>query len=80
MATVREGVMKLEPQAVKNNPVKKKIDVSLKPMDEVVVILCHIEPPKVNLKAAQIMVAGGYGMEVKKLSNSLRISRFVRAE
>ena len=68
MATVREGVMKLEPQAVKNNPVKKKIDVSLlKPMDEVVKILHrHIEPPKVNLKAAQIMVAGGYGMGSKE--------------
>ncbi len=73
MATVREGVMKLEPQTVKNNPIKKEIDISvLNTAGEKVEILHrHIEPPKVNLKAAQIMIAGGYGMGSKENFNIL---------
>ena len=68
MATVREGVMKLEPQTVKNNPEKKLIDLQmLHADDEMVQILHrHIEAPKVNLKAAQLLIAGGYGMGSKE--------------
>lgn len=68
MATVREGVMKLEPQQVKNNPALKKMDAGvITSIEEVVSIINrHIEPPKINLKAAQILIAGGYGMGSKE--------------
>jgi len=68
MATVREGVMKLEPLAEKNNPEIQQIDLSvLTPMEELIQIIDrHIEPPKVNLKGSQIIVAGGYGMGNKE--------------
>lgn len=68
MATVREGVMKLEPQTVKNNPLIKQVDLKvLTPSDEVITIdHRHIEPPKINLKGAQILIAGGYGMGSKE--------------
>ncbi len=68
MATVREGVMKLEPLATKNTPEMLQIDLSvLTSVEEVVKIIDrHIEPPKVNLKGSQIIVAGGYGMGCKE--------------
>ncbi|MBP7102858.1 MAG: electron transfer flavoprotein subunit alpha/FixB family protein [Bacteroidales bacterium] len=68
MATVREGVMKLEPQTLKNAPIVKEIDLQLiRPEDEIITIVHrHIEPPKVNLKGAQILIAGGYGMGSKE--------------
>jgi len=69
MATVREGVMKLEEVAQKKTAEIKTIDVSkyLKPEDFVVEILDrHIEAQKVNLKAANIIVAGGYGVGSKE--------------
>jgi electron transfer flavoprotein alpha subunit len=69
MATVREGVMKLEEAAHKKNAELKKIDVAkyLKAEDFVVEILeRHIEAQKVNLKAANIIVAGGYGVGSKE--------------
>jgi electron transfer flavoprotein alpha subunit len=65
MATVREGVMKLEPA---NKPVKamvKLVDIDKILCDEmfsVKILDRHIEAQKVNLKAAQIIVAGGYGV------------------
>ena len=73
MATVREGVMKLEPLATKNSPEIQPIDLSiLTPIEEVVQIIDrHIEPPKVNLKGSQIIVAGGYGMGCKENFESL---------
>lgn len=68
MATVREGVMKLEPLTVKNTPEMQQIDLSvLTPVEEIVKIIDrHIEAPKVNLKGSQIIVAGGYGMGCKE--------------
>jgi len=68
MATVREGVMKLEPVATKNTPEIQNINTSiLTDVEEVVKIIHrHIEPPKVNLKGSQIIVAGGYGMGSKE--------------
>jgi len=71
MATVREGVMKLE-EVEKQKGRKaeiKRISVSeyLKPEDYAVEILDrHIEAQKVNLKAANIIVAGGYGVGSKE--------------
>ena len=68
MATVREGVMKLEPLSTKNTPEIQPIDLSvLTPIEEIVKIIDrHIEPPKVNLKGSQIIIAGGYGMGCKE--------------
>lgn len=65
MATVREGVMKLEPVAAPKRATIKLIDVDaiLKPAHFAVEIIeRHIEHQKVNLKGAQIIVAGGYGV------------------
>ena len=69
MATVREGVMKMEETSRKKEAAIKIVDVSkyLKPEDLVVEILDrHIEAQKVNLKSANIIVAGGYGVGSKE--------------
>jgi len=69
MATVREGVMKLEEVPLKKTAEIKIINVQkyLMPEDFVVEILDrHIETQKVNLKAANIIVAGGYGVGSKE--------------
>jgi electron transfer flavoprotein alpha subunit len=67
MATVREGVMKMEPLRA---PVKGKItNVPYIPeeLDGLVKIIeQHREESKVNLKAAPIIVAGGYGLGTKE--------------
>ena len=65
MATVREGVMKKEIFSPDYIGVVEKLDVNayLKETDFVVEILeRHIEPQKLNIKNAQIIVAGGYGV------------------
>lgn len=63
MATVREGVMKMEPLEV---PVEGKItEIPYTPngFDNIIKIIDqHRTESKVNLKAAPIIVAGGYGM------------------
>ncbi len=65
IATVREGVMKKEVYdkqykgEIKNFSVEgllDDIDLAVK------IIERHIEPPKVNIKGSQIIVAGGYGV------------------
>ena len=65
IATVREGVMKKEVYdehykgEIKSFSVKgllDDIDLAVKIIDR------HIEPPKVNIKGSQIIVAGGYGV------------------
>jgi electron transfer flavoprotein alpha subunit len=73
MATVREGVMKLEPLATKNSPEIQQSDLSiLTSVEDIVKIIDrHIEPPKVNLKGSQIIVAGGYGMGSKENFDTL---------
>ena len=67
MATVREGVMKMEPLPA---PVKGKIiNVPYIPeeLDGLVKIIeQHRKENKVNLKAAPIIVAGGYGLGTKE--------------
>ena len=69
MATVREGVMKMEEATTKKKAEIKRIDAAnyLQPEDFVVEIIDrHIEAQKVNLKAAGIIVAGGYGVGSKE--------------
>ena len=67
MATVREGVMEMSPL---DKPVKgkvEKIDYTPDPVDKMIEIIDrHQEESKVNLKAASIIVAGGYGMGSKE--------------
>ena len=68
MATVREGVMKKE--EVKRKKLIEIVDVDIKKYvsdsDFVVnIIERHIEAQKVNIKGAQIIVAGGYGVGSK---------------
>lgn len=69
MATVREGVMKKEALAT---PVKgqiKEIDVNNILMDSdfvVSIIERHIEEKKIDIKGAQIIVAGGFGVGSKE--------------
>ena len=69
MATVREGVMKKEVRD--SNYVGKVIDLDpgkyTRPEDFVIDIIDrHIEKSKVNLKAAPIIVCGGYGVGSKE--------------
>jgi electron transfer flavoprotein alpha subunit len=69
MATVREGVMKLEEVSQKKRAKIITLDVQkyLTPEDFAVEIIDrHIEAQKVNLKAATIVVAGGYGVGSKE--------------
>ena len=69
MATVREGVMKKEifNPAHKGEVVTLEVDKYVKPEDFVVEILDrHIEKSKINIKAAPIIVAGGYGVGSKE--------------
>lgn len=74
MATVREGVMKRE---IVNRNFKgelKKIRVSdfIRPEDLAVEIIeRHMEARKVDIKSAQIVVSGGYGMGSKENFNLL---------
>ncbi|NVN96348.1 MAG: electron transfer flavoprotein subunit alpha/FixB family protein [Bacteroidetes bacterium] len=69
MATVREGVMKLEIFSPNYKGKLKKINLEklLKEDDFLVEILeRHIESQKINIKGAQIIVAGGYGVGTKE--------------
>ena len=67
MATVREGVMRMESV---NKPVKGKItEVPYVPekIDDIIKIIeQHRKENKVNLKAAPIIVSGGYGLGSKE--------------
>lgn len=67
MATVREGVMRLEPLDVPAEGKITNIPFAITPLDEIVTIIeQHREENKVNLKAAPIIVAGGYGLGSKE--------------
>ena len=69
MATVREGVMKLEPLSKKVKPEIVSLDISKyvsKTDFAVSIIDRQIEAQKINIKGAQIIVAGGYGVGSKK--------------
>jgi electron transfer flavoprotein alpha subunit len=67
MATVREGVMEMTPLDKPVNGVVTTIPFEEDPVDKMVKIIeRHQEESKVNLKAAPIIVAGGYGMGSKE--------------
>ncbi len=69
LATVREGVMKKEEldQAVKGKVKNWKVDEIVQKDDFVIEIIeRHVEDKKVNIKGAQIIVAGGYGVGSKE--------------
>ncbi len=69
MATVREGVMKKEILDPKYKGKVVKLDVAKYVADSdfvVDIIERHMEKSKVNMKAAPIVVAGGYGMGSKE--------------
>jgi len=67
MATVREGVMEMH-KTENPNPVKiTEIPYESNPEDEIIKIIeQHREERKINLKAAPIIVAGGYGLGSKE--------------
>ncbi len=74
MATVREGVMKKEIFDLQHKGEVKMLNVDeyLDDTDLVVkVIERHMEKSKVNIKAAPIIVAGGYGVGSKENFNLL---------
>ena len=65
MATVREGVMKKEiyDPAHKGTIIPVAVEASLDAADKAVTILSReIQEQKIDIKGAQIIVAGGYGM------------------
>lgn len=68
MATVREGVMKKEEHDANYKGTIHKVDLSvLSEADFVVEILeRHMEQSKVNIKNAQVIIAGGYGVGSKE--------------
>jgi electron transfer flavoprotein alpha subunit len=72
MATVREGVMEMAPL---DKPVAgniEKLAYKANPVDEVIEIIeKHKEDNKVNLKAAPIIISGGYGMGTRENFNLL---------
>jgi len=67
MATVREGVMELHPLDKPKKDKITKLQFTPDPIDDLVKIIeQHRENSKVNLKAAPIIVAGGYGLGTKE--------------
>lgn len=69
MATVREGVMKMEVLSETYKGKKKKIDVSsiLRDEDFVIKIIDrHVEQKSINIKNSQIIISGGYGVGSKE--------------
>jgi len=74
MATVREGVMKKEVWAAKYKGVLKKVDANAILKDDdfgVTIIERHMEKSKINIKNAQVIIAGGYGVGSKENFNLL---------
>jgi electron transfer flavoprotein alpha subunit len=74
MATVREGVMKKEEYKADHKCKVKNIKVEdiLTDADELVKIIeRHIEPRKIDIKKAQIVISGGYGVGSKENFNKL---------
>jgi len=67
MATVREGVMEKHPLEEPNKENITIAEFKPDPIDELVSIIeQHREENKVNLKAAPIIVSGGYGLGTKE--------------
>lgn len=68
MATVREGVMKREEYDANYKGSIHKVDLSVLSEDDFVVEILerHMEQSKVNIKNAQVIIAGGYGVGSKE--------------
>jgi electron transfer flavoprotein alpha subunit len=69
MATVREGVMKKEIYAVKYKGKLNKIDARSILKDEdfaVTIIERHLEQSRIDIKNAQVIISGGYGVGSKE--------------
>jgi len=68
MATVREGVMKKEIYDAAYKGAVEKMDLSVLSDEDFVVQIIerHMEQSKVNIKNAQVIVAGGYGVGSKE--------------
>jgi electron transfer flavoprotein alpha subunit len=67
MATVREGVMEMHPLTRPHEVKLTEVQYIPNDVDKLVSIIeQHREESKVNLKAAPIIVAGGYGMQTKE--------------
>jgi electron transfer flavoprotein alpha subunit len=67
MATVREGVMEMHPLDNHRTGAMTFLPYAKDPVDDLVTIVeQHREESKVNLKAAPIIVAGGYGLGTKE--------------
>lgn len=69
IATVREGVMKKEIHSLKYKGKLNKIDARAILKDDdfaVTIIERHMEKSKINIKNAQVVVAGGYGVGSKE--------------
>ncbi len=69
MATVREGVMKTEVYSVKHKGKLNKIDARSILRDDdfaVTIIERHLEKSKIDIKNAQVIIAGGYGVGSKE--------------
>jgi len=69
MATVREGVMKKEVYSVKYKGKLNKIDARSILKDEdfaVTIIERHLEKSKIDIKNAQVVISGGYGVGSKE--------------
>ena len=74
MATVREGVMKMEVFDENYKGEVKQLEVAQYTKDEdfvVEIIERHIEKSKVNIKGAPIIICGGYGVGSKENFNQL---------
>lgn len=74
MATVREGVMKKELYNLRHKGTLHRIDLSKLLTDDLFVVKIkerHIESQKINIKGAQIIVSGGYGVGSKENFNML---------
>jgi electron transfer flavoprotein alpha subunit len=67
MVTVREGVMKMDEPDTSRKGKVVKVDVELDEADTVIKVIERIRQDKsINLGAAQIIVAGGYGVGSKE--------------
>jgi electron transfer flavoprotein alpha subunit len=73
MATVREGVMKKEITDNKYKGEIEQMDLTILKDDDFVVQIIerHIEQSKINIKNAQVIIAGGYGVGSKENFNML---------
>ena len=67
MVTVREGVMKMDTPDTSHKGEIERVKVALTAQETVVKVIERVRQEKsVNLKAAQIIVAGGYGVGSKE--------------